>query len=62
MDVFFTEARHRELYNIWLSTGAFNNKALKFYEKYGFEKIANHDFPVGKAMFDDVILLKRMQE
>ena len=59
MDAFFNEAIRRKLYNIWLSTGAFNNKALKFYEKYGFEKIGNHSFPVGKVNFEDVILLKQ---
>jgi ribosomal protein S18 acetylase RimI-like enzyme len=58
MDVFFEEAKKRKFKTTWLSTGAFNNKALNFYNKYGFRQVAHHSFPVGRVYFDDVILLK----
>ncbi len=57
MHVFFDEAKRRKCNSIWLSTGSFNNHALSFYKKYGFEKIGNHEFPVGGKIFEDVILL-----
>lgn len=60
MQLFFKEAKARSLHNIWLSTGSFNNKALHFYKKYGFNKIGNHEFWVGAELFDDVILHKEL--
>ncbi len=62
MLVFFEEAKKRSLKNIWLSTGSFNNKALHFYKKYGFNKIGNHEFWVGEELFDDVILYKEITD
>ncbi len=61
MDIFLEEAHRRGFTKIWLSTGAFNNKALRFYRHYGFEKIADHKFPVGSVNFEDMILLLDLQ-
>jgi GNAT superfamily N-acetyltransferase len=61
MNVFFEQAKQKHLNNIWLSTGSFNNKALVFYERYGFEIIGHHEFLVGAVPFDDVILLIQMK-
>lgn len=58
MDVFFEQTKQRHLNNIWLSTGSFNNKALNFYRKYGFEIVGHHEFIVGSMAYDDVILLR----
>lgn len=60
MQVFLEEAKIHGLTNIWLSTGSFNNRALGFYRKYGFEIIAHHAFPVGETVYDDVILMLEM--
>lgn len=62
MQEFFREAKNRTLRNVWLSTGSFNNKALHFYKKYGFNKIGNHEFWVGEELFDDVILYMEMTD
>ena len=62
MQVFLEEAQNNELDKIWLSTGAFNNNALSFYLQFGFEKFANHIFPVGNALFEDVILLLQIKK
>lgn len=43
---------------IWLSVLKTNFRALKFYDKHGFEKVGEHLFTVGKETFDFHILVK----
>lgn len=42
----------------WLGVWERNFKAQIFYDKYGFEKFAEHDFPVGDGKVDRDWLLK----
>ena len=42
----------------WLGVWETNFKAQIFYDKYGFEKFAEHDFPVGDGKVDRDWLLK----
>lgn len=42
----------------WLGVWERNFKAQIFYGKYGFEKFAEHDFPVGDGKVDRDWLLK----
>ena len=43
---------------VWLGVWERNFKAQIFYDKYGFEKFAEHDFPVGEGKVDCDWLLK----
>ena len=42
----------------WLGVWERNFKAQIFYDKYGFEKFSEHDFPVGDGKVDCDWLLK----
>jgi ribosomal protein S18 acetylase RimI-like enzyme len=37
---------------IWLDTHISNDRAIKFYEKNGFVKIAKHFFTIGSQIFE----------
>jgi len=59
MQDFIRVTQQEKLPYIWLSTGAFNNNALNFYLKFGFEKKGTHRFMVGNTAYEDLILIRK---
>lgn len=45
----------------WLGVWEHNDKAQAFYKKYGFEKFAEHQFPVGDKIDIDWLLKKALK-
>ena len=45
---------------VWLGVWEHNNKAQRFYANYGFEKFAEHAFPVGDKVDVDWLLKRRI--
>jgi len=43
---------------IWLSVLNENARAIRFYEKNGFQKIGDHDFQIGKELFHFYVMSK----
>jgi diamine N-acetyltransferase len=52
----FDAARAKNYKIIWLSVWERNFAAQKFYEKFGFVKIGEHQFPYGKAIGTNFVL------
>ncbi|MEX0314497.1 MAG: N-acetyltransferase family protein [Allomuricauda sp.] len=46
---------------IWLSVLKENIRAIRFYEKTGFKKIGNHNFQIGKELFEFQAMSKSLQ-
>ncbi|MBS9462952.1 GNAT family N-acetyltransferase [Flagellimonas sp. 389] len=46
--------------NIWLSVLKSNTRAITFYEKNDFDKIGNHDFQIGKELFEFQAMAKNL--
>ncbi|MGX1929674.1 N-acetyltransferase family protein [Flagellimonas sp. 2504JD4-2] len=46
---------------IWLSVLKENTRAIRFYEKNGFDKIGDHDFQIGKEHFKFQAMSKSLQ-
>jgi ribosomal protein S18 acetylase RimI-like enzyme len=45
---------------IWLGVWEKNNRAISFYEKWGFEKFGEHDFILGNELQKDWLLMKKI--
>lgn len=45
---------------IWLSVLNSNERAINFYKKNGFEGIGNHNFQIGKEIFEFVAMCKEL--
>ena len=50
------KAKELRFTEIWLSVLNSNERAIRFYEKSGFEEIGNHDFQIGKENFEFVAM------
>lgn len=59
-DFLFDKARENGLEKIWLSVLDSNARAIRFYQKNGFEQIGKFQFQIGKEMFDFTALLKSL--
>lgn len=57
-----TEAMAREqgFDHLWLGVWEENHKAIKVYEKLGFETVGSHDFDLGGDIQTDLIMLKKL--
>jgi ribosomal protein S18 acetylase RimI-like enzyme len=56
------EARARAAPRLVLGVNKDNAKALAFYARQGFKTIGRRDFPVGNAIFDDLIVSLNLQK
>lgn len=45
---------------IWLTAYYKNTKGIKFYKKYGFKKVGNIDFYVGKTKYENLVFSKKI--
>ena len=53
-------ARELGYKSFWLGVWEHNHRALKFYQKRGFEKVSSHEFVMGSEAQTDFILLKNI--
>ena len=50
------EADSKGFQTIWLGVWEKNNRALKFYQKWGFVNVGRHDFILGNTIQNDLIM------
>lgn len=62
MDWVLTEARARGINEIFLSVYTENPRAIRFYQRYGFEYVGPYHFMVGGQADEDMILRLRLQD
>jgi ribosomal protein S18 acetylase RimI-like enzyme len=60
MDWALEEARRRGAEEIYLTVFPDNRRAVRFYERYGFEPVGRYDFMVGNHADEDIIMRKAL--
>ena len=58
MDWIIDEARRRGAARLYLTVFVENHRALRFYDRYGFEAVGRYDFMVGSHADEDMIMRK----
>jgi len=58
MDWALEEARCRSASQIYLTVFIDNDRARRFYDRYGFEAVGRYDFMVGNQADEDIIMRK----
>ena len=53
-------ARELSFETVWLSVLNSNDRALRFYEKSGFDKIGTHGFQIGREKFEFTAMEKKL--
>lgn len=56
----FEEARAKNYTKIWLGVWERNFAAQRFYEKFGFAKIGEHQFPYGASVGTNFVLVRNL--
>ncbi|MEL7530960.1 MAG: GNAT family N-acetyltransferase [Bacteroidota bacterium] len=56
----FAEAQAKEVKSIWLSVLDTNLRAIRFYQKSGFQELGKFQFQIGKELFDFTAMLKSL--
>ena len=54
------KAKDLRFTEIWLSVLNSNERAIRFYEKSGFEQVGNHDFQIGRENFEFIAMNKEL--
>ncbi|WP_435625801.1 GNAT family N-acetyltransferase [Flagellimonas sp.] len=54
------KAKEMKFEKIWLSVLHSNERAIRFYQKNGFEKLGNHEFQIGKENFEFIAMGKEI--
>jgi ribosomal protein S18 acetylase RimI-like enzyme len=54
------EARNRGAQALYLTVYIDNDRARRFYDRYGFEAVGRYDFMVGSQADEDVIMRKEL--
>ncbi len=54
------QSREQEFDILWLGVWENNPKAIRFYEKYGFVKVGEHDFMLGTDQQSDWIMQRKL--
>ena len=60
MDWALAEAKRRGAEELYLTVFTENHRALRFYDRYGFEAVGRYDFMVGNHVDEDVIMRKTL--
>ena len=58
MDCALAEARRRGMKELYLTVFIDNERARRFYQRYGFETVGRYDFMVGSQADEDIIMRK----
>jgi GNAT superfamily N-acetyltransferase len=53
-------AREKNKKEIWLGVWEYNHRAIDFYQRWGFEKFGEHNFPVGLDPQTDWLMKKSL--
>ncbi len=51
-------AKEKEHHTVWLGVWEYNQRAIDFYIRWGFEKFSEHDFILGKDVQKDWLMKK----
>lgn len=62
MQACLEHAAGRAVEVLWLGVWEHNPRAIAFYQRWGFEKIGEHDFPLGQDIQTDWVMARRMGE
>ena len=60
MDWALEDARRQGFVEIYLTVYVDNQRARRFYDRYGFEAVGRYDFMVGKHADEDIIMRKML--
>jgi GNAT superfamily N-acetyltransferase len=60
MDWAIARARERGASELYLTVFVDNQRARRFYDRYGFEAVGRYDFKVGSQVDEDIIMVKRL--
>lgn len=60
MDWAFGEAARRQAKELYLTVFIDNQRARRFYDRYGFEAVGRYDFMVGEQADHDIIMRKML--
>lgn len=60
MDWAIEEARRRGAERLYLTVYVDNQRARRFYDRYGFENMGRYDFMVGNQADEDIIMMKAL--
>jgi diamine N-acetyltransferase len=60
MDWALAEARERGARELYLTVFIDNHRALRFYERHGFEAVGRYEFMVGNHADEDIIMRKAL--
>ena len=60
MNLALEEAQKRNKTWAWLGVWEHNPRAIRFYEKYGFEQCGSHPFMMGEEEQLDLLMKKRL--
>jgi len=60
MDWAIDEARRRGAEELYLTVFIDNDRARRFYDRYGFEAVGRYDFMVGNQADEDIIMRKSL--
>ena len=60
MERAFTEARRRGMDELYLTVFIDNERARRFYDRYGFEPVGRYAFMVGSQADEDVVMRKKL--
>jgi ribosomal protein S18 acetylase RimI-like enzyme len=60
MDWAMDEARNRGAQALYLTVFIENDRARRFYDRYGFEAVGRYDFMVGNQADEDIIMRKEL--
>ncbi len=60
MEFAVAEAKRQNITVLWLGVWEENERAIRFYEKFGFAKFGEHDFVLGKDVQTDWLMKKEL--
>lgn len=60
MQAIYEEARRRGAEAVWLGVYSINDRAIRFYERQGFECVGTYEFTLGRTTYTDPVYIRRV--